>query len=331
MNTSFVVSHSQEISVSFSHSQQFLEAAKLMPISSTLETQTTEDETPASRKRVTITKKETHEVIIRKEMKIQLNSSTDDSLWNTPSKKEVQGTKQGTAKTLKKGQTTQEIQYLPMTVNRNKHATKAFSQSPYVPETGSQKMRKSPVFGKRKFEEYEEDEEDIIYKEKTRNRMTPEFMEDTLKPLLNYDAKRVKMNEVEKSKEEGYEKIYLYNQTANTMLCYPVFRDKDLGFNGFIQTTLREAEVDNDCATDCEVMDKVKQWTMDDLFEGIRKHKEENEDEEDKEEAEERIKRMLFGEGDVSDSETENDGSSSEEYSSNYQEVKIAQGGNQRK
>lgn len=296
MNTSHICSHSQEISVSFANSQQFYETAKLTTISSSV-TQTTEDETPASRKRVIITKKQqSQEISIRKEVKIELGTSTDDSLWNTPSKKEVKGT----AKTIKKGQTMQEMQYLPMTVNKNRHATKAFSQSEIVPRSDSQqekKARKSPVFGKRKFEEYEEDEEEVEYKkEKNKNLMTPEFLEDNLKPLVNLDNKRVKLNEVEKPAGFiEYEEMYLWNQTTNEILHYHVFLDKDLGFDGSVQSNLKETEVDNDCATDTEVMEKVRNWTMDDLFEGIMKHKEENEDEEDKEVLKERIKRYLFG------------------------------------
>jgi len=362
-------SHSQEVNISFSNSQLFRETVKLAPFTSPPSTLTTEDETPASRKRVTMVKKQTQEINVS--VKFQLNSSTDDSLWSTPSRRD--NTK-GTAKTLKKGQSMQDITFLPMTVNKNKHAAKAYSNSQQVPVAGAQKARKSPVFGKRKFEEYEEDEYDVAYKQKTINIMTPEWKEDTLKPLVHLDAKKVKITEVEKPRSAEPEQIYLYNHITESFQCHPVWKDKDLGYHLDVQGTLRDAEVDNDCATDNEVLDKVFQWTLDDLYEGLKKHYEENEVEDGKTEkeiedaregAKERWKKYLYGCGELSsngdasgtDSESESgsdhksesgsdhgsdtgsesssgsgsvdpDESSSEEYNSNYQEIKIVESGN---
>jgi len=378
MDSHLAPSHSQEINISFSNSQLFREAVKLAPFTSPPSTLTTEDETPASRKRVTMVKKQTQEISVN--VRVQLNSSTDDSLWSTPSRKDHT---KGTAKTLKKGQSMQEMTFLPMTVNKNKHATKAYSNSQTVPAARPQKARKSPVFGKRKFEEYEEDEYEVAYKQKTINVMTPEWKEDTLKPLVNLDAKKVKMTEAEKPKPKEAEQIFLYNHLTETFDCYPVWKDKDLGYNAYFQGELRDAEVDNDCATDNEVLNKVFQWTLDDLYEGLKKHYEENEVadgktekeiEDAREDAKERWKKYLYGCGELSsngdasgtgsdhssDSASEHrsesgsdhgsdhgsesgsdsgsgsgsgsvdpDESSSEEYTSNYQEIKIAESGNQ--
>jgi len=191
---------------------------------------------------------------------------------------------------------------------------------------------------------------------------------------VHLDAKKVKITEVEKPRTQEPEQIYLYNHITESFQCHPVWMDKDLGYHLDVQGTLRDAEVDNDCATDNEVLDKVFQWTLDDLYEGLKKHYEENEVEDGKtekeiedarENAKGRWKKYLYGCGELSSngdasgtgSESESgsdhksesgsdhgsdtgsesssgsgsvdpDESSSEEYNSNYQEIKIVESGN---
>jgi len=286
-------SHSQEISP-ISSQPHFHDKSSSY---STEASHCTEDTEKVVRKKVSKTSKRDCgnscnsllKVTNSKESPLSTNSN-----WLTPVKqvglRDV--TNRDRASTLKKGMSQQLDIAFPPTVNKNKHAAKNTEGTQYIFGKGSQKLTKTPWFGKRNFLEFDDKE----HKEKEEVAEINALKEEVKNEVMD-EVKKVKIEILVEKKEESKDEtkirvvdhVYYFNHTRNEMAKYPVYLDKDLGYGQFVQETLRETEVDNDCQTDTDLMGTVTKWTMDDLAEGIKRHFAEKEN--DAKELEEKIKK----------------------------------------
>ena len=298
--------HSQEISRFSSQQHNLLDRTSY----STEVSRTIEDLDPVIRKKVSKGPKRICENSQFKSSTCKESLFSSSPLCFTPIK---QGglrdvTNKDNATTLKKGLSQQLETIFPPTVNKNKHAAKNNEGAQYIFGKGSQKITKTGWLGKRNFFEYDDREKESQAKQEDIG--ITKLPEEEKKEIVQ-EVKRIKENPP--AVKKSVEQIYYFNHTRNEMSAFPVYQDKDLGYGVFVQETLKETEVDNDCQTDTEVMHTVQKWTMDDLAEGIQRHfaekaneleelklksqreKEEKEKMEKENEAEEKFKRMLEG------------------------------------
>jgi len=63
---------------------------------------------------------------------------------------------------------------------------------------------------------------------------------------------------VKKNQEFFQDSVRLYDKTRKEHIRFRLFKDKDLGNNKFVQTTLKESKIDDDCPTDNEQMELAK-------------------------------------------------------------------------
>lgn len=120
---------------------------------------------------------------------------------------------------------------------------------------------------------------------------TPTFNNDAQSSLINYDnvssinkrvsltpkltdsTKKNKKNEQVKimmPSEPQVTKIYLYNSSKTQMYCFPVFRESDLKYRPPTQILWRDADVDNGCETDNDVLENSIYHCKEDLVKGIQ-------------------------------------------------------------
>lgn len=209
----------------------------------------------------------------KKEPAFKGRTSSDDFLSLTPLKGGSTGnsnscTFPSSIKTIKKGNSFKEGDFLPPTANKNRHASKFGCQS-QQPTSGVKQVR-VPLYGKRKATELENKENErkaggersLSWRDKQENSKVIKKLKTTIPEA--------------KKKEIKHEKIYFSDSTKTKMFCFSVFFEKDLGYNQFVQTTTKETDVDNDCLTDSDIMENVRHWTLEDLKEGIEMHKEED-------------------------------------------------------
>ena len=219
-------------------------------------------------------------------------SHSSDFLCTTPIKKvikvEVTTAAMKTASTLKKRLSLQETPGAPVTVNRNRHAMKLFSSEKKESQAQKGGQTQNVIYGKRKVQDLEKfDKEEDVPHVRTLRSLTfkdegEEDVQEAKEESGKKEVKKMKVFDVKKQEQPKVENMYLI--AGKQMLLFPVFKESDLRFNQFIQTTLKDVDVDNDCLTDSEVMENVKEWTRDDLFKGIKGHLEEISDESAKEE-----------------------------------------------
>lgn len=202
--------------------------------------------------------------------------ATRESLCATPIKliPKVGERIDGSAKTLKKGRSFQnETLSVISTMNKNRHSSKIGGS---VQKQDAVRGCQAILRGKRRhcmdFNQAEMDEADNMVKE------TQEEKKDSQSQDSFGAFKQIKPNMSQKS-NNSVDKIYFFTEREEKLRYFPVYQDKDLGYSRFIQATTRELEVDNDCLTDSEVFENAKEWTIDDLMEGIKGHFKEVEDE----------------------------------------------------
>lgn len=63
---------------------------------------------------------------------------------------------------------------------------------------------------------------------------------------------------VKKNQEFFQDSVRLYDKSRKEHIRFRLFKDKDLGNNRYIQTTLKESKIDDDCPTDSEQMELAK-------------------------------------------------------------------------
>lgn len=301
--------HSQEISRFSSQQHSLFEKTSF----STENSRCVDDNDPVLRKKVSKASKQACGNSLFKSSTCKESNSKESSQLVTPVKqvglRDV--TNRDNATTLKKGLSQQLEVAFPPTVNKNKHAAKNNEGTQYVIGKGSQKLTKTPWFGKRNFFEYDDKEKESLAREEETD---VSVVSEEVKNETVQEIKKVKVEISLVEKKKVVEQIYHFNHTRNEMNAFPVYLDKELGYGQFIQETLKETEVDNDCQTDTEVMHTVKKWTMDDLAEGIQRHlAEKANDLREKEkmqkenEAEEKFKKILEDyQGFDSEDESEN-------------------------
>jgi len=88
------------------------------------------------------------------------------------------------------------------------------------------------------------------------------------------ETKRVKPNSDEN--KPVVSEIFLFNFNGTKSYSFPVFRDSDLNVKEEWQTKLREADIDNDCETEQEILDYSIYQAKKDLVKGIQMQREEH-------------------------------------------------------
>lgn len=120
--------------------------------------------------------------------------------------------------------------------------------------------QKAQRYGKRKIQYTDSDEED------------PEIKQDKLEVAEGRKSKQLKRMTL--SEPPKHTMLYLYNSTKTQIYCFPVFQESDLKYKGAIQDLLKEADIDNDCATENEILDYSIFQAKKDLAKGIQMQRE---------------------------------------------------------
>jgi len=89
------------------------------------------------------------------------------------------------------------------------------------------------------------------------------------------ETKRVKLNSDEK-RRPLVSTVYLINSNGTKSYSFPVYRDCDLNVIEEWQNKLREADIDNDCETEQEILDYSIYQAKKDLVQGIQMQREEH-------------------------------------------------------
>lgn len=141
-------------------------------------------------------------------------------------------------------------------------------------------------FGKRKIQylddlddpEYDStDDEEEVEEVDSENTTEDSFMVNKKKSpsssckKLQQETKRVKQNS-----DAVVSEIFLFSYNGTKSYSFPVFRDCDLNVKEEWQTKLREADIDNDCETEQEILDYSIYQAKKDLVKGIQMQREEH-------------------------------------------------------
>lgn len=121
-----------------------------------------------------------------------------------------------------------------------------------------EKEKPAQKYGKRKIEYYDTDEELELY--------------DGVKGGTE-EGRKSKQLKLMTPTEPKVSKVYLYNSTKTHMYCFPVYLESDLKLNKEIQDLLKDADIDNDCETENEILTYSIYQAKKDLAEGIKRQR----------------------------------------------------------